>query len=134
MRSTKIVTSFVTNSQKFLILKRSSKVKSMRGLWGGISGVIEGGEEPLERAKIEIFEEIGANDSLVRLLKTGSEMTISSAQHPDHQWIVYPFLFALGSTKITLNWENESYKWIAPDEIYHYKTVPSLDEVLFNLL
>ncbi|HXW02373.1 MAG TPA: NUDIX domain-containing protein [Candidatus Nitrosotenuis sp.] len=134
MRSTKIVTSFVTNSQKFLILKRSSRVKSMRGLWGGISGVIEGGEEPLVRAKIEIFEEIGANDSVVRLLKAGSEMTISSAQYPDHQWIVYPFLFALGSTKITLNWENESYKWIAPDEIYHYKTVPSLDEVLFNLL
>lgn len=134
MRSTKIVTSFVTNSQKFLILKRSNRVKSMRGLWGGISGIIEAGEEPVVRAKIEIFEEIGANDSVVRLLKAGSEMTISSAQYPDHQWIVYPFLFALGSTKITLNWENESYKWIAPDEIYHYKTVPSLDEVLFNLL
>jgi hypothetical protein len=84
-------------------------------LWGGISGIIEAGEEPVVRAKIEIFEEIGANDSVVRLLKAGSEMTISSAQYPDHQWIVYPFLFALGSTKITLNWENESYRWIAPD-------------------
>lgn len=134
MRSTKIVTSFVTNSQKFLILKRSKRVKSMKGLWGGISGVIEGGEDPLERAKIEIFEEIGANDSAVRLLKAAKEMTISSTQYPDHQWIVYPFLFALSSAKITLNWENESYKWIAPDEIYHYKTVPSLDVVLFNLL
>jgi 8-oxo-dGTP pyrophosphatase MutT (NUDIX family) len=134
MRSTKIVTSFVTNSQKFLILKRSNRVKSMKGLWGAISGIIEAGEEPLERAKIEIFEEIGANNSAVRLLKAAKEMTISSAQYPDHQWIVYPFLFALSSAKITLNWENESYKWIAPDEIYHYKTVPSLDVVLFNLL
>ncbi len=134
MRSTKIVTSFVTNSQKFLILKRSNRVKSMKGLWGAISGIIEAEEEPLERAKIEIFEEIGANNNAVRLLKAAKEMTISSAQYPDHQWIVYPFLFALSSAKITLNWENAAYKWIAPDEIYHYKTVPSLDVVLFNLL
>ena len=34
------------------------KVKSMKGLWAGISGIIEKNEEPLQRAKIEIFEEV----------------------------------------------------------------------------
>ncbi len=55
MRSTKIVTSFIKNDDKLLILKRSDKVRSMKGLWAGISGIIENNEEPLTRAKIEIF-------------------------------------------------------------------------------
>lgn len=134
MRSTKIVTSFVTKNGKFLILKRSNQVRTMKGLWAGISGIIEPGEEPLERAKKEIFEEIGVDEESIKLLKEGRETRISSPQYPDHQWHVYPFLFSLKSQKITLNWENVSYRWIKPDEIYHYKTVPSLDVVLFSLL
>jgi len=56
MRSTKIVTSFIKTDDKLLILKRSNKVKSMKGLWAGVSGIIEKNEEPLKRAKIEINE------------------------------------------------------------------------------
>jgi hypothetical protein len=51
MRSTKIVTSFIKTDDKLLILKRSNKVKSMKGLWAGVSGIIEKNEEPLKRAK-----------------------------------------------------------------------------------
>ena len=51
MRSTKIVTSFIRDNEKLLILKRSEKVKSMKGLWAGVSGIIEKNEEPLQRAK-----------------------------------------------------------------------------------
>lgn len=134
MRSTKIVTSFVTSSDKILLLKRSEHVKSMRGLWGAVSGIIENGEDPLRRAKIEIFEEIGVESSQIQLLKAGQEMTISSPQYPDHQWAVFPFLFSMKDQKISLNWENSSYAWVEPREIHTYKTVPSLSDVLFNLL
>ncbi|MEM3065210.1 MAG: NUDIX domain-containing protein [Candidatus Nitrosotenuis sp.] len=134
MRSTKIVTCFVTNNNRILLLKRSDKVKTMKGLWAGISGIIEKDEEPLTRAKIEIYEEIGAQDDAVSLLKAGKEMTISSQQYPDHQWVVFPFLFAIKEPKISLNWENVSYRWIKADEIHNYQTVPSLAQVLFNLL
>ena len=134
MRSTKIVTSFVLSQEKILILKRSEKVKSMRGLWGAVSGIIEGNEEPLHRAKIEIFEEIGARPDSIELIKAGKDMTVSSPQYPDHQWHIFPFLFKMKGMDVLLNWENSSYKWIAPDEISQYKTVPNLDEVLFNLL
>jgi 8-oxo-dGTP pyrophosphatase MutT (NUDIX family) len=80
MRSTKIVTSFVTSQEKLLILKRSDKVKSMRGLWGAISGIIEGNEDPLYRARIEIYEEIGAKPDSIQLIKAGVDMTVSSPQ------------------------------------------------------
>ena len=41
MSSTNIVTSFIKDDDKILILKRSSKVKSMKCLWAGVSGIIE---------------------------------------------------------------------------------------------
>jgi hypothetical protein len=51
MRSTKIVTSFIRDNEKLLILKRSDKVKSMKGLWAGISGIIEKKEQRLRFLK-----------------------------------------------------------------------------------
>ncbi len=134
MRSTKIVTSFVVSQEKILILKRSNHVKSMKGLWGAVSGIIEGDEDPLHRAKIEIFEEIGAKPESIELLKAGKDMTVSSPQYPDHQWHIFPFLFKMETTEVLLNWENSSYRWISPNEISQYETVPNLDEVLLNLL
>lgn len=134
MRSTRIVTSFVTNGDKILLLRRSEKVKSMRGLWGGVSGIIEEGEEPLTRAKIEIFEETGIRSESIRLLKAGSQMTVSSPQYPDHQWVIFPFLFGIEERRVSLNWENSSYAWIGKEEIVKYDTVPSLSEVLLNLM
>ena len=62
MHKTKIVTTFLTNSDKILLLKRSQKVKSMKNLWAGISGIIEGDEEPVKRAKIEVYEEVGIEE------------------------------------------------------------------------
>lgn len=133
-RSTKIITCFLKNGNKILILKRSNKVKSMKGLWAGISGIIEKNETPLERAKIEIFEELGINNDQIKLIKESEEMRITSPQYENHEWEVYPFLFSIENPQIKLNWENSEYKWIKIDEILNYETVPSLDKVLFNLL
>ena len=133
-RSTKIITCFLKNGEKILILRRSEKVKSMKGLWAGISGIIENNESPLKRAKSEIFEELGMNDDEIKLIKESQEMRIISPQYENHEWEVYPFLFSVENPKIKLNWENSDYKWIKAEEISEYETVPSLEKVLFNLL
>ena len=134
MRSTKIVTSFIRDNEKLLILKRSDKVKSMKGLWAGISGIIEKNEEPLKRAKIEIFEEVGITEDLITLVKTSEEMRINSPQYENHEWEIFPFLFEAKNPTIKLNWENSEFKWINIEELENYETVPSLQKVLFNLL
>jgi len=134
MYKTKIVTSFLKNSNKILLLKRSEKVKSMKNLWAGISGIIEEGEEPLNRAKIEIFEEVGIKESEVTLLKTGKKMIIESPQYTNHQWEVYPFLFSCSIQEIKLNWENSDSRWIEVGELDDFTTVPSLYKVLASLL
>ncbi len=134
MRSTKIVTSFIRDNEKLLILKRSDKVKSMKGLWAGISGIIEKNEEPLKRAKIEIFEEVGIAEDQITLVKTSEEMRINSPQYENHEWEIFPFLFEAKNPTIKLNWENSEFRWINIEELENYETVPSLQKVLFNLL
>jgi 8-oxo-dGTP pyrophosphatase MutT (NUDIX family) len=44
---------------KLLILKRSDKVGTYKGLWGGVAGYVEENEEPYETALKEIKEEVG---------------------------------------------------------------------------
>lgn len=134
MRYTKIVTSFIKDNDKLLILKRSDQVKSMKGLWAGISGIIENDEDPLERAKIEIFEEVGITEDKITLIKTTEEMRVNSPQYANHEWEIFPFLFESKNPTVKLNWENSDFKWINVGELENYETVPSLQKVLFNLL
>ena len=134
MRSTRIVTSFIKDNDKFLLLKRSNKVKTMKGLWAGISGIIENEEDPLIRAKIEIFEELGIAEDKIKFLKAASKMTVHSPQYENHEWEIFPFLFESNNPTIKLNWENSEYKWVTVNEIRNYDTVPSIDKVLLSLL
>ena len=133
MHKTKIVTSFLKNSEEILLLKRSQKVKSMKNLWAGISGIIEVNENPIKRAQIEIFEEVGIKESNITLVKEGQIILIESPQYENHQWEVYPFLFSCTKREIKLNWENSDSKWIKMNEMNNFMTVPSLDKVLARL-
>ena len=135
MNYTNIVTSFLKNDDQILILKRSDKVKSMKSLWAGISGIIERNDiSPLSRAKIEIFEETGIKQEQINLLKESQQMKIVSVQYKNHEWNIFPFLFKVKNPEIKLNWENSEFEWIKPSNIVDYKTVPSLDKILLNLL
>ena len=134
MRSTRIVTSFIKYNDQILILKRSEKVRSMKGLWSGVSGIIENNENPIDRAKIEIFEEVGIKDKEIKLVKKLEKMKISSQQYKNHEWEIFPFLFETKNENIELNWENSEFKWILPKELKNYQTVPSLEKILLNLL
>ena len=133
MHKTKIVTSFLKNSDNILLLKRSGEVKSMKNLWAGISGIIEGDEKPIKRAEIEIFEEVGIRKSNITLVKEGEIVLIESPQYTNHQWEVYPFLFSCSNKEIKLNWENSDSRWINMNELNNFTTVPSLDKVLSRL-
>src|SRR3990167_2754824 len=134
MRATKIVTSFIQDEQKLLILRRSNKVKTMKGLWAGISGIIEKNETPLTRAKIEIYEETGISEDKIRFIKAAEKLRVNSPQYENHECEIFPFLFEAKSPDVKLNWENSEYTWITIDELKNYDTVPSLEKVLQNLL
>ena len=135
MRYTNIVTSIIKHQEKILLLKRSDRVKTMKNVWSGVSGIIENDDEsPLSRAKIEIFEEVGLVEKKIELLKSNKQIEIDSPQYKNHTWCIFPFLFQVETPEIKLNWENSEFVWIDPNDIVNYKTVPALKKILFDLL
>ena len=134
MRRTNVVTSFLNYNNKILILKRSEKVRTMKGLWSGISGIIENNETPISRAKIEIFEEVGISEEHITLIKSTKEFTIESPQYKNQQWIIFPFFFTTDTNSIKLNWENSDFRWIEVGQLKEFNTVPSLERILLSLL
>ena len=110
-------------------------MKSMKCLWAGVSGIIEKNDTtPLARAKTEILEETGIGEGEIKLLKANEQIKIESAQYKNHEWNIFPFLFSTKNSKIRLNWENSEFKWIDPNDVKNYETVPELEKILFSLL
>ena len=106
----------------------------MKEMWAGISGIIEGNEEPIYRAKREILEETNITEKQITLVRTGPEIRIDSPQYANHEWLIFPFLFSVKDPHIKLNWENSEYRWINPSELTKFQTVPNLEKVLASLL
>lgn len=136
VRTTGIVTAFVRDvrTDKVLLLKRSNRVRTMRGKWSGVSGIIEGNEKPLNRAKTEIFEEAGIAKSKIRLIRSAGGIRIKSPQYRNHEWVVSAFLFEADSPPVRLNWENSDYRWVKIAEMGRYETVPDLYRVMSCLI
>ena len=136
VRTTGIVTAFVRDvrTDKVLLLRRSNRVRTMRGKWSGVSGIIEGNERPLNRAKTEIFEEAGISKSKIRLIRSADGIRIKSPQYKNHEWVVSAFLFEADSPTVRLNWENSDYRWVKISEMDKYETVPDLYRVMSCLI
>lgn len=133
MKRVSVVTSFLTNDGKILILRRSDRVRIMKQLWAGISGYLEPEESPIERALSEILEETSVKKDDLGLVKQGETLEVPDAEH-DTLWIVHPFLFRTKSMQIKLDWEHDEYRWIDPADIVQYDTVPMLKETLDRCL
>jgi 8-oxo-dGTP pyrophosphatase MutT (NUDIX family) len=126
-----IVTAFIEYKGKVLLLRRSQKVKTMKGKWAGVSGYIEAYERPRVRASKEIEEETGLTHKNVRILREGRPLEVADETSPDTiLWVVHPFYFRTNSNTINLDWEHDQYKWVNPNEIENFETVPRLKEAL----
>ena len=131
MQHTDVVTCFLLHRlpgapEELLILRRSQRVGTYRGRWAGVSGFVEA--PPEEQAYIELREEAQLERADVTLLRRGEPLTFTDAEL-DREWTVHPYLFLVADyTKIQTDWENTEARWIAPQELEQYETVPMLEE------
>ena len=119
-----VVTSFVQSERKILLLRRSRKVGTYQGRWAAVSGYLEEGDDPLERAKTEIREELGLTSEQFAYVRSG-ELLRTLDEKSDTVWVVYPFLFEVRKQAIKLDWE---HRWIDPEALGSYDVVPKLKE------
>lgn len=124
-----VVTAFLRNRGKILLVRRSEAVGSFRGRWSGVSGYLEGGEAPRDRAAQEIREETRMKG--FRFRRAGPPVI---TRHGATAFVVHPFLYDAPSRRVTLDWENVEYRWLTPDEIESLPTVPRLKDVLSEAL
>ena len=127
----KIATSIIDSKGKILILKRSDDVGTYKGRWACVSGYIEKGEIADETALREISEELGLERDDLEFVRKGK---VLYARDKEIMWAVHPFLFQAKKPDIKLDWEHDLYKWIFPDEINNYETVPKLKETIESVL
>ena len=132
----KVATCLLINDDgKLLILKRSDKVRTYKGLWGGIAGYVEENEEPFDTAIKEIKEEVDLAIKEVQLIKRLDPIKFTDIYKGEqYNWEIFVFLFkTIKKDKIQIDWEHSEYRWIAPSEIVKYDTVPHLKEIVSKL-
>jgi len=131
MREANVVTCFLIrrgeDGDELLLLRRSDRVSTYRGLWAGVSGYLEA-ETPLAQAYRELEEEIGLGRDDVRLITEGEPLIVPD-ESINMRWTVYPFLFeALRPERLRLDWEHTDSRWLRPQELAELETVPGLAE------
>ncbi len=115
---------FVFCKGELLLLRRSSKVGTYRGLWNCVGGYLDEVKPLRQKMLEELKEELGiVPDSL----SIRSPYTFTDVK----TWIVFPAI-AQCSRKpdVKLDWEHSEYRWIEVRDLDSYSTVPKLKEVL----
>ncbi len=128
MNEIHVVTCFLQWEGKVLLFKRSGQVGTYRQKWAGISGYLEEPKTPFQQALSEIEEETGLSASDCVIAAKGEPIKIIDREM-DRTWVVHPFRFLLHDAGgIQLDWEHSEYRWIEPDSMAGYDTVPGLYE------
>lgn len=132
LQEKRVVTCFLESGGEILILRRSGEVGSYRGSWAGVSGYIENGAD--EQALTEIEEETSLGRGEVEMIKRGEPLDVED-EGLGIRWVVHPYLFRIEDRgKIRIDWEHKEARWIKPEDIDNYQTVPKLKEALSRVL
>ena len=129
VRATPVVTAVLRNRGRILIVRRSQAVGSFRGHWSAVSGHLEGREDPKSRAVREVREETGLRGLSFRT--AGASIL---ARDDSTMYVVHPFLFDVASRRIRVDWENVEHRWVRPEELDRFETVPRLKDVVAAVL
>jgi 8-oxo-dGTP diphosphatase len=128
LQEKKVVTCFLESKGEILILRRSDAVGSYQGKWAGVSGYIESTAD--EQALTEIEEETGLAPTEVAMIKKGEPLVVED-EGLGTRWVVHPYLFRIKDRdRIKIDWEHKESRWIKPEDIDSYPTVPKLKEAL----
>lgn len=125
-----VINCLVFYKGKILIVKRSKISEYYPNYWSGISGFLDDSKTIKEKTKEELFEELGIKPHQIKKIKTGPVFEYESRLY-NKVWIAHPVLAEILTDKLTLDWEADDAKWIAPSEVKNYKLAPGFMTV-FN--
>ena len=119
---------FLTRGDEVLLLKGAKNKRLWSGLYNGIGGHIEKGEDVFDAAQREIIEETGISSQLLSLCGI---VTVDSGINPGVCIFIFKGECLLG--KVSGSAEG-SLEWIARSELFHLPLVADLHELLPRIL
>lgn len=121
-----VVTCFVRERGKILLVRRSDTAGTYPDRWAGISGYVEGDPRDTERdARRELREEVDLTDADLALVRAGEPLAVDDEVG---SFTVHPFLFESETRELRTNEEIAAAEWVDPTEIRERETVPRLWE------
>ena len=126
-----VITIFITCTNHFLLLKRSSQVQTYKGKWNTVAGYLDDPYQTLfEKMIEELNEELQITKDQISSYSIGSKYQFTD-EHNKKTWIVHPVLVNMKEKpNITLNFEHTNFVWITRDEVESFDTVPNLKKSL----
>lgn len=123
-----VLTCFVKYEDKILLLRRSDKVRTYRGLWNTVAGYLDELRPLKEKAQEELREELGITVDMIEKIKLGEPYEFSD-KNINKTWIIFPVLVELSREPvIILDWEHTEYQWIDSIDLKKFDIVPNLEE------
>ncbi|MBR3117172.1 MAG: NUDIX domain-containing protein [Bacilli bacterium] len=110
----------INNEGKILLQQRSLSKKRNPGLWSKTGGHVDAGEEVLDAAKREVFEEIGLKVDDDKII----QYSVYKSKDPSKNFYVYNFIFIsnLKEEEYVLQKEEvEQVKYFDIEELEQYK-------------
>ena len=127
-----VITVFIKYGDKILLLKRSDKVRTYQRKWNAVAGYLDELRPIREKILEEVKEELGISEDNISQIRIGKPYQFTDTK-ANKTWIVHPVLTELkNKPEIKLDWEHTEYKWIKPEELKEFETVPNLDKSLEN--
>ena len=127
-----VIRVFLKYKDKILLLKRSEKVRTYQKKWNAVAGYLDETKPIKKKVLEEIKEELEvAEDNILSVhIRKPFKFTDKIIKKT---WIVHPILVKLrNKPDIKLDWEHTEYKWIKPEELEKFDTVPHLTRGLEN--
>ena len=123
-----VITAFLWDGQRVLLALRSESVSTFPRHWAGISGYVEG-DDPVDRALVEICEETGLPRQAVTLRRVGSPLVVEASAHR-RQFQVHPFLFSVDvGAALQRDWEAAQFEWVDLSEMQRRARTPAVPQL-----
>jgi 8-oxo-dGTP diphosphatase len=129
----RVVSCYIMHNGRLLIMRRSSRVGSYRGLWGVAAGHVEPEDRDLEeRAFTEAMEETSISRDALTIVSAGDPFFVHEPRIKV-SWHVHPFLMESSTDEVRLDWEHTEFRWISPERLGGFDTVPDLEKAFLSL-
>lgn len=106
------VTVLVFDEGRMLSMRRAARQEAGPGLWEGVSGRVQSGEDPIAAARREVLEETG-----LRVTIRSRPLTAYAALRRGEPMTVIVFAAEHQGGEVRLSEEHDAYRWCELEEL-----------------